>query len=340
MNDLLVGLLSALVATNAPTAISNVIQQQTGLAISVASPGDPADRALQQLMADDDAAQADVDKWIQETQDSANDKDSGRGATLRARIKERLDPIRKAYDKFLLAHPNHAKSRVAYGSFLNDLGEEAGAEEQWKKALAIDPKDPAVWNNLANYHGHNGDVKKSFEYYGKAIQLDTNEPVYLQNFAATVFLFRRDAMDFFKLTEPQVFEKAMALYRQALALDPENFLLATELAQSYYAMKPPRTDRSAAAQKALEKVTLEAIAAWRVAYKLAPGDAERQGIFIHFARWQIDSGNFDEARKTLGVITNGVFASNKRALLKKIDNRESTDPATNAAPPTAPAPAK
>lgn len=336
MNDLLVGLLSALVATNAPTAVSNVIRQKTGLAVPVASPSDPVERELQQLMADDDAALAEVDKWTQETQASANDKDSLRATTLRARIKERLDPLRKAYDQFLIAHPNHAKGRVAYGSFLNDLGEEAGAEEQWEKALAIDPKDPAIWNNLANHYGHNGDVKKSFEYYGKAIQLDTNEPVYLQNFATTVFLFRHDARDFFKLTEPQVFEKAMALYRQALALDPENFLLATELAQSYYAMKPPRTDTSEAAQKALEKVTLEAIAAWRTAYKLAPGDTERQGIFIHFARWQIDSGNLDEARKTLGVVTNAVFASNKRALLKKIDNREST----NAVPSVAPTPTK
>ena len=33
---------------------------------------------------------------------------------------------------------------MAYGSFLNDLQDEDGAREQWEKALALNPKDPAV----------------------------------------------------------------------------------------------------------------------------------------------------------------------------------------------------
>ena len=47
--------------------------------------------------------------------------------------------------------------------------------------------------DLANYYGHNGPIEKAFEYYSKAISLKPTEALYYENFAATVYLFRRDA---------------------------------------------------------------------------------------------------------------------------------------------------
>ena len=125
------------------------------------------------------------------------------------RIRERLTPVGNAYEDFLKRHPDHARARVAYGSFLNDLHDEDGAQEQWEKALALNPKDPAVYNNLANLYGHIGPVKKAFEYYAKAIELNPREPIYYHNMGDTVFLFRKDAREFYGITEQQVFDKAL-----------------------------------------------------------------------------------------------------------------------------------
>ena len=65
MSDLTIGLLGALLATNQPLAVSNLVQQQTGISVAIANPNDPAEQELRKLMEDDDAALAEVDQWIQ-----------------------------------------------------------------------------------------------------------------------------------------------------------------------------------------------------------------------------------------------------------------------------------
>ena len=316
VNDLAIGLLSALLATNPPAAVSNLIQSKTGLKVAVTNPIDPVEREFKRLMAEDDAAHEQVDDWIQESY-----KDEQKKVSLRARIQQRLDPIRKAYEKFLVAHPDHAKALLAYGSFLNDQGEEVAAEKQWNKALAADPKDPAAWNNLANFYGHNGNVTKAIEYYGKAIELDPNESTYYHNLATTVFVFRRDATNFFKLSEAEVFDKSLDLYRKAIALDPTNFFLVSDYAQSYYALKPARFDDPAKNKQAEQKLVDDALAAWRMAYKIAPGEREQQGVLIHFARWEINGTRYDKARQTLDSITNAVLDAAKATLVRKLDGK-------------------
>lgn len=330
MNDLLIGLLSALVATNPPAAVSNLVQKKTGFSVAIADANDPIERAYQKLMADDDIAQAEVDEWIKESNQSGIPQSDVEKAALNLRIKRRFEPIVKGYEDFLAAHPNHANARLAYGSFLNDTGEEDAAEAQWNKARDIDPKNPATWNNLANFYGHNGDVKKSFEYYAKAMALDPTQPVYVQNFATTVFLFRQDAMEFYQITEQEVFAKAMGLYRKALSLDPENFSLAAELAQTYYGVKPPKFDDTNATRQAEIKLADEALAAWQAAQKLSSNELEREGIHLHFARWQINTARYQEARQSLAAVTNGLWAASKKTLVTKLTNRETAAKGTNA----------
>ena len=50
MNDLTIGLLSALLATNQPQAVSNLVQQQTGISVEVDNARDPEETELRQLM--------------------------------------------------------------------------------------------------------------------------------------------------------------------------------------------------------------------------------------------------------------------------------------------------
>jgi tetratricopeptide (TPR) repeat protein len=330
VSDLLVGLLSALMATNQPAAVSNLVLKKTGLSVNVPDRNDPVEKEYQKLLEDDDGAQVEVDQWIKQNQ-KFQDKGAGlEAAMLKARIQKRLEPVKQSYESFLKRHPDHARARLAYGSFLNDIGEEQDAETQWEKARELDPRNPAAWNNLANHYGHSGPVTKAFEYYAKAIEIEPTESLYYQNFATTVYLFRRDATNYFKISEQQVFDKALALYRKALELDSDNFLLATDFAQTYYGIKPPKSGDPETDRKAAQKLSDEALAAWGTALKLARDDVERQGVLIHFARIQINSRRFDEARKHLNGVTNEMFNTTKRLLTKKLADLENKG--TNAVP--------
>ena len=272
---------------------------------------DSVEQEFQKLMEDDDAAQEEVDQWIK---GRTSEVDT---AELNMRIKARLEPVKRNYEDFLRRHPDHTRARTAYGSFLNDIHDEDGAREQLERALQSDTNNPAVYNNLANIYGHSGPVKKAFEFYQKAIELSPNEPVYFENFATTVYLFRVDAREYYNINEQEVFTKAMALYSNAMRLDPTNFTLASDVAQSYYGIKPWRFE--------------DALKSWTNAYSLAHDELEREGVHVHFARVKIQAGRFDEARDHLNTVTNQMYADLKRRLTKVLAEKES--PASTNTPP-------
>ena len=334
MNDLLIGLLSALIATNPPAAVSNLVLRKTGVSVNIPDRNDPIEKELSKIMADDDAAQAEVDEWIRTAKPAEGQSPDAAGTALQLRIKQRLEIIRRAYEDVLQRHSGHARGHIAFGSFLNDIADEEGARVHWEKGRDLDPKSPAAWNNLANYYGHNGPTTNAFVCYAKAIELNPYEPTYYQNFATTVFLFRRTATNFFNIDEPQVFAKALQLYRQALELDPANFLLATDLAQTYYGINLPKNLDAEARRQAEGKLADDAVAAWQVALKLASDETERQGIYIHFARLTINAGRYDEARRHLHAVTNESFTAIKQKLTQKLETAESKAKGTNA--PAAP----
>ena len=322
MNDLLIGALSALLATNQPAALSNLVKSVTGVAVSVPDKSDPIEAEYQKLMEADDLAQAEVDEWIKENNAFAAKGAGVDRATLNARIEKRFAPIRKGYEDFIAKHPKHAGALLAYGSFLNDIADEAAAHDYWERARLADPANPAAWNNLANWYGHNSPVSKSFAYYEKAIELDPTESVYWHNLATTTYLFRHDATNYYKVDVQKVFEKAMGFYRKALELDANNFLLATDYAQSYYGFKPPQTGDPERDKQAQMRHYDDAIKAWQSALDIAGDDIERQGVYVHFARIHINAGRLEEARRHLNNVTNEMFTVTKNNLLKKIAGRE------------------
>ena len=222
-------------------------------------------------MMEDDAALAEVNDWISTNTIAQTNKVAK--LAFQERIHERLGEVRKDYDHFLRNHPDSARGYLAYGSYLDDIGDEDGAAAEYENSRQIDPKNPAVWNNLANYYGENGGVTNSFVDYAEAIRLDPTEPVYYQNFATTVYLFRKDAKEFYHIDEQQTFDKALGLYRQAMQLAPSNLVLATDYAESYYGIRPLRTN--------------DALMAWTNAFNIARDDNEREGVLIHLARIKI-----------------------------------------------------
>ena len=308
MNELLIGLVGALVATNQPLAVSNLIQQNAGVSISIPNPNDPAEKELHQLMIEDDAAMDEVDKWIRDNNAFAAQGAGESKEAMNARILARLNTVRTNYENFLQRYPDSARGHLAYASFLNNINDEKDGMLENEKARQLDPKNPAAWNNLANFYSEHGPITNAFAYFAKAIELDPGEPVYYQNLAVVVYLYRKDARAFYDLDEQQVFDKALALYRKAMQLDPDNFPLATDYAESYYGIRPLRTN--------------DALAAWTNALSVAHNDAEREGVFVHLARIKISVGRFDEARAQLAAVTNEIYAALKDRGERNLAERE------------------
>ena len=309
MLRLLICLLGSFAAAYTMSAADNlVIGASNPPPPAVAGTDDSVEKEYKKLLEADDTAQAEADRWIRQNQEAATKGHGLSSAELQRRIRDRFDPVRAAYVEFIRLHPDHSKAHLAFGSFLNDLHDEEGAQEHWEKALALNPKDPAAYNNLANLYTHAGPIKKAFEYYGKAIELKPQEPLYYRNLGDVVYLFRKDASEFYHLTEQQVFDKALELYRKALKLDPDNFPLATDLAQTYYGIKPLRLE--------------EALTAWTNTLAIAHDEIEREGVYLHFARLKLHAERFAEAHAHLNAVTNEMYAELKKRLVRNLDEQE------------------
>ena len=320
VSNLLIGVLGALVATNQPVALSNLVTETTGVSIAAVDTNNPVEQELQKIEEADDAAAAEVDGWIRQNQEFAAKGAAIPKDELNRRIRGRFEVSRKAYQDFIQRHPDYAQGRVAYASFLNDLGDEDGSFAQLLKARDIDPKIPAIWNNLANYYGEHGPLTNAFICYEKAIEIDPTEPVYYDNFGTTVYLYRKDVKEYYHINEQQVFDKALGLYRSAMRLDPTNFLMASDFAMSYYGIKPLRTN--------------DAMLAWTNALKLARDEVEREGVYIHFARLEAQTGDFADAHKRLDAVTNAMYTEMKRRVARSLNDKEHPEQATNEPPET------
>jgi tetratricopeptide (TPR) repeat protein len=308
MNQILLGLMSAVLATNTPQSVSNLIRQDTGVAISFSNTNDAEKQELDKLMVDDDAAMDEIDKWIRDNNAFAAQGAGESKEELNERILARLQTVRNGYEDFLKRHPDNADAYLAFGSFLSDTGDEQGGSAEYEKARELAPTNPAAWNDLANYYGENGPTTNAFVYYAKAIELNPEEPVYYENMATTVYLFRRDAMKFYGINETQVFDKALALYKKAVQLDPDNFALITDYAESYYGIRPLRIH--------------DALAAWTNALEVAGNEFEREAVYIHLARIKIAAGRFAEAQAHLDAVTNSDYDTLKNSLERNLARRE------------------
>jgi tetratricopeptide (TPR) repeat protein len=244
------------------------------------------------LLLDDNAAENDVLEWLDKAAGS-NDR-----LTMDLKAQQRLEGIKKEYQDFVERHPRHVNARLAFGSFLKDSKDDEGSRTQFEVARELAPTNPSPWNALGNYYRNSGQAAKAFEFYGKAIELDPKQGVYYHNLAATLYLFRHEGCKYFHLDEQEAFEKVLALYRQALKLEPEDFILWSDYAMSFYGVQPPRWK--------------EGLEAWKETLKVAPGEEEREGVDIHLARIYVNLGQYDQARASLDLVTNANFAGLKK----------------------------
>lgn len=270
----------------------------------------PAEAEFQRLVAADDALQNKVKAWRKEMDGAATGAE--RRSMLERQITDGLNALNTEYLEFIRRFPEHARGRLAYGCFLNEKGDEQGAQAQWERALELDPKEPDAYNNLAGRYSEIGPSKKAFDFFSKAIELRPNEAAYYHNFADALYVLRRHAVTNYGLSEQQVFSRALLLYSNAARLAPRDFAFAWDFAQTYYSLQP-------LPYKA-------ALQAWTNALGTAGTELEREKILLHLARVKMLAGRLAEARTQLDAVTNAGIASMKATLLRAIQQREHWEP--------------
>src|SRR5262249_1719266 len=153
------------------------------------------------------------------------------------------------------------------------------------KALELEPTNAAAYFNLAGRYTESGPVDKAFQYFSKAIDLRPTEAAYYHGFGECLYVRRTHAANYYRITEQQVYAKAVIMYSNALRLEPQNFAFARDLSQTYYSLKPLPAQ--------------EALRSWTNALNLAPDASSRDEVCLHLARVNMLAGRFAEARAVI-----------------------------------------
>lgn len=330
MSELLLGTLSLLLATNPPAAVSRYVEGRLApfaalTGAPVVDPSDPVEVEFQEVLRADDAGEAEMERLLagevpldpsQAPSPSAL-REARRQAMLRV-----INRTRERYEAFLRRHPDHVRARLAYGDHLSNHGDDTEVLEQLGIALKLDPRNPVVWNNYAGHFAHVGPITNAFVAYEKALALRPYEPLYHYNLGTVIFLYRADAREYYRCDEAAVFERALAHYQECRRLAPRSFRYAFEYAQTFYGVKPEPSTTPEGRVQAEARLAERALKGWEEALELANNEVDRDGIFLHFARWQIRLGRWDAARTNLAKVTLPEHQELRRRLERNLIQRE------------------
>ncbi|HSH93387.1 MAG TPA: hypothetical protein VK968_04525 [Roseimicrobium sp.] len=166
---------------------------------------------------------------------------------------------------------------------------------------------------LAQEYLDEGPISSAFESLEKALVLAPDEPAIHQSLGEALFACRRDAMAYYGLSEEQIFDSAFKHLEKAMELDPENFDLAKEIANSHFVLKPIRYEA--------------ARDAWFRAAALSYTELEIQEVYLNLARLETMVGHMDLARAHIAKVTDPGY-SEARGILQRQFVRKS-DPAVH-----------
>jgi tetratricopeptide (TPR) repeat protein len=153
------------------------------------------------------------------------------------------------------------------------------------------PKQAAeYWNDWGTEYSRTGPMTNMFVCFLNAVRLMPHESIYHRNLATSLFMYRKDAKEFFGVDEAQVFSMSLREYRKARILDPNNIELAKELALAHYAIRPFRTE--------------EALTEWERVLAMADkgSSVDKEEIYLNLGRVNYMAARYSEAQKWLSKV--------------------------------------
>ena len=149
-----------------------------------------------------------------------------------ANVQTAVDNLIKKYRVFLRKYPKNVDARNYLGGLYYDFGKPEKAFQEWSTGLTLNPQNPYLHNNIAEYYGHNsGEPKLAIKETKEAIRLKSDVAIFHFNLATYYDVFRFVALPEFESME-SVFEECLQEYRKAIELDPANFEYAYTYART------------------------------------------------------------------------------------------------------------
>jgi len=272
----------------------------------VATSKPTAEAEFAALQARGERARLDMSRWLLETDAHDNHLAEKAPNLLSRRMERRLVTVSAGYREFIGRYPLHAGAADQLKVFCDNITEDLGTIRRWEEARAENPDCPVPWNDLANDLAHNGRILDAFACFEKTLSFASDEAVYHFDYATALLLYRGNAMSHYKLTERELFDRVLLLYRQGMKLAPQSYPLAADFARTYYVVRPARPAAG--------------LAAWENAFKLATYDPQRDEARIHLARYAIHAGHLNLARIHLEPVTETGLEPVKLSLLRRIDD--------------------
>jgi tetratricopeptide (TPR) repeat protein len=206
------------------------------------------------------------------------------------------------HEKFLQENPGSAAAHASYAEFLAEQGNLRAAIVHWRTAQLLAPGRAAIANSLGGAYLRMGKAAASAAEFSRAIGLESGNAAYHFNLANVEFMLRHDLTAAWKMELPAVLRLALAEFREASRLSPNDVEYARAYAETFYGVPDP--DWS------------EAAAAWKHVLSLSP-----QGDFayLQLARVSLKRGDADGARQFLDKIIDARHDGLKRKLKAQAD---------------------
>ena len=206
------------------------------------------------------------------------------------------------HEKFLQEHPASAAAHSSYAEFLSGLGNLRAAIAHWRTAQQLSPGDAAIANSLGGAYLRMGKAAASAAEFTCAIGLESDNAAYHFNLANVEFMLRHDLTAAWKMETPELLRLALAEFREASRLSPNDVEYARAYAETFYGV--PEPDWS------------EAEAAWKHVLSLSPqGDF----VYLQLARVSLKRGDAEGARQFLNKIVDARHDGLKRKLQAQAD---------------------
>lgn len=220
---------------------------------------------------------------------------------LSCRCAHRREKVRKVFENFIQANPEHRGAKAEFEQFSRAMTEKIDAVLEFERLRVEDRDDPAGWQLLGTYYNNQGMVARAIECFSKAVALPHRDPQVYEEFAVMLTLFRNDAAAYFNTSTEAVLDRAITLYQKAMHLDPKNYFLARRYAELHYLLRPARNR--------------EGLAAWEHTLALAGTESEQQEAIVNCARFALSLGRFALA----GIYSNRLVAPELAETKLRID---------------------
>lgn len=207
-----------------------------------------------------------------------------------------------AHEKFLQEHSGSAAAHSRYAEFLSGRGNLRAAIAHWQTAQQLAPGNAAIANSLGGAYLQMGKAAASAAEFTRAIGLDRTNAAYHFNLANVEFMLRHDLTQAWKMEMTDLLRLALAEFREASRLSPNDVEYARAYAETFYGL--PNPDWS------------EAEVAWKHVLSLLP---QSDFVYLQLARVSLKRGDAESARQFLSKIVDTRHDGLKRKLRDQAD---------------------